>query len=237
MNEEIIEDIVTPVETAPAAPAEKLLTQEQVNALVGREKAAAADKARREVQAQYQAQMQQAQQAQQGQQAQQAQGMGGMAGANMDEIYQQVESRLRENAQRQAYEDQIRRVADTYLDKMASGPEMFEDFNNVMQDFDPSRFPSVVYLVSEMENVPQIMYELANNPMKLASIHSLAQTDEKQAKRALQKLSQSISQNESAKEEYVSTNAPLSKLKPSSVSANKDSYTLQDFKKASWLKR
>lgn len=228
MNEEIIEEIVAPTEIAPSAPVEKLLTQEQVNALVGREKAAAADKARREVQAQYQAQMQQ---------AQQAQNMGGMAGTNMDEIYQQVESRLRENAQKQAYEDQIKRVADNYLDKMATGPEMFEDFNNVMQDFDPSRFPSVIYLVSEMDNVPQIMYELANNPMKLASIHSLAQTDEKQAKRALQKLSQSISQNEAAKEEYVSTNAPLSKLKPSSVGADKQMSTLQDFKKASWLKR
>lgn len=231
MSEEISQDIPTQIEQAQLAPAEKLLTQEQVNALIGREKAAAAEKARREMQAQYQAQMEQA--SQQGQSS----GMGGMAAPDLNEIYQQVEARLRENAQRQAYEAEIKKVADTYLDKMATGPELFEDFNTVMSDFDPARFPSVIYLVSEMENVPQMMYELANNPMKLASINSLAQTDEKQAKKALQQLSRSIARNEAAKEEYVSTNAPLSKLKPSSVGADKEMSTLQDFKNASWLRK
>lgn len=229
MNEEVNHDMLnTPAEQAT----EKLLTQEQVNAIIGREKAAAAEKARREIEAQYQAQMQTQTN---GQQAPQS--MGGMATPNMDEIYQQVEARLRENAQRQAYEDQIRKVADTYLDKMATGAELFEDFNTVMQDFDPAKFPSVVYLVSEMENVPQVMYELANNPLKLASINHLAMTDERQAKRALQKLSQSISHNEIAKEEYVATNPPLSKLKPSSTGADKGMSTLQDFKNASWLRK
>jgi len=230
MNEEVSQDIAS--NESASAPVEKLLTQEQVNSLVGREKAAAAEKARREMAAQYQAQSQQGQQSQ----AQNV-GMGGMAGPDVNEIYQQVEARLRENMQRQAQEDQIRRVADNYLDKMATGPEMFEDFNDVMQDFDPARFPSVVYLATEMENLPQIMYELANNPMKLASINSLAQIDERQAKKALQQLSKSIARNETAKEEYVATNAPLSKLKPSSVGAQKELSTLQDFKSASWLKR
>ncbi len=229
----MIEEVTQGIDTPATQPTEKMLTQEQVNALVGREKAAAADKARREVMAEYQAQAQ----TQNNSNTSQAQAMGGMSAPNMDEIYQQVETRLRENAERQAYEDNIRKVADTYINKMATGAEMFEDFNDVMGEFDPARFPSVVYLVSEMDNVPQIMYELANNPMKLASINSLAQSDERQAKKALQKLSQSISQNENAKEEYAATNAPLSKLKPSNVGADKGMSSLQDFKSASWLRK
>ncbi len=226
MNTEVTQELDTPVQST-----EKMLTQEQVNALVGREKAAAADKARREVEAQYQAQLQQ-----QNNQQQAPQQMGGMSQPSMDDMYQQFQARLQEEASQKAYQDQIKRVADTYINKMATGAELFEDFNDVMDDFDPARFPSVVYLVSEMENVPQIMYELANNPMKLASINSLAQTDERQAKKALQKLSQSISQNENAKEGYVSTNAPLSKLKASNVGVDKGMSTLEDFKNAPWLR-
>jgi hypothetical protein len=227
MNEEVTQELNTPSENAPA---EKLFTQDHVRNIVAKEVSIAAQKARREVEEQYQSQ------AQNQSNQQQASQMGGMSQPNMDDMYQQFQARLQEEAAKKAYEDQIRRVADTYVNKMATGAELFEDFNDVMGEFDPARFPSVVYLVSEMENVPQIMYELANNPMKLASINSLAQTDERQAKKALQMLSKSIAHNENAKEEYVSTNAPLSKLKPSNVSADKGLSTLEDFKNASWLR-
>jgi hypothetical protein len=220
-------------------PAQKMLSQEQVNMLIGREKKDAAEKARREAEAYYTAELEKVRG--QGQAPQQS--MGGMNQPNVDDLYQQFEERLLKKAQdqkaqaeRQAYEAEMQKIADTYYNKMSTGAEMFEDFGDVMSDFRPEAFPEVVYLASEMENTPQIMYELAKNPHKLASIYSLAKADPNQAKKALKKLSDSIMINEQAQEGHVATNPPLTKPKPSQVSTDKGLNSLKDYKGASWLK-
>lgn len=232
MEEEVALDVV---ETAPVA--EKMLTQEQVNALIGREKAAAAEKARRDLEAQYRAQREQ--------EASTPPQALGSNNVNVDDIYQQVESRLRQaeeerqaEAQTKAYQEQIQNVANTYMQKINSGTgeELYEDFADVMKDFDARKYPGLVWLVSDMDNVPQVMYDLASNPLKLAAINHLASTDETQARKALQKLSQSIVQNQSAVDNYASTKPPISRMKPSNVGADKESHTLNDFKNAAWLR-
>ncbi len=222
MNEEIAQDFSAPVEQAT----EKMLTQEQVNALVGREKAAAAEKARREVEAHYQSKLQN-----QNQQEPKV-----AAQPSAEEMYQHMMQRFNEDAEKRAYEEHGRQIGELFNSKMAQGPEMYEDFKEVMDDIDTNRYFGVSYLAAQMDNTAQIMYELANNPLKLATINDLAKQDEKLARKELQKLSRSISQNEKAKDEYVATNAPLSKMKPSNVSADKGMSTLEDFKSASWLR-
>lgn len=224
------------VEDVEVISTPKMLTQDQVNALIGREKKEAAERARREEALKYEAELQKLRGAS-------TQSMGGMQQTNFEDLYSQIEQRLIQKAQeqqqemdRQAREAELKRIADNYFDKMATGAEAFEDFNEVMSEFRPDAFPEVVYLVSEMDNVPQVMYELAKNPSKLATIYSLAKADPHQAKRALKKLSDSIMVNEQAQEEYVATNPPLSKPKPSSVGGDKGYSSIKDFKNASWLK-
>lgn len=231
------EEVIVEQSLVAPEPAQKMLTQEQVNALIGREKKEAADRARKEVEARYMAELQQLK-AQAPQQS-----MGGMTQPSMDEIYQQVEQRLMKKAQehqqenaRKAQEAEMQKVADDYFTKMSNGSEMFEDFNEVMSDFRPDAFPEVIHLVSGMDNTPQIMYELAKNPSKLATIYSLAKADPIQAKKALKKLSDSISMNEQAAEEYVATNAPLTKPKPSQVGTDKGLNSIKDYKNADWLR-
>lgn len=219
------------------ASASKMLTQEQVNSLIGREKKEAAEKAQRAAEAKFQAELE----ALRAQQAPQS--MGGISQLNFEDLYSQIEQRFIEKAQQQqqqleeqARQDELKKIADTYFEKMTDGVNTFDDFDEVMRDFKPAAFPEVVYLVSEMDNVPQIMYELAKNPSKLADVYSLAKADPNMAKRALKKLADSISLNEQAKEEYIPVNPPLSKPKPSSVSTDKGYNSVRDFKNASWLK-
>ena len=216
---------------------QKMVTQEHMNKVVSARALEAAERARKEAEARYMAELQQLK-AQAPQQS-----MGGMTQPSMDEIYQQVEQRLMQKAQehqqenaRKAQEAEMQKVADNYFTKLSNGNEMFEDFNEVMGDFRHEAFPEVIYLASEMENTPQIMYELAKNPSKLATIYSLAKADPIQAKKALKKLSDSISMNEQAAEEYVPTNAPLTKPKPSQVGTEKGLNSIKDYKNASWLR-
>jgi len=91
-------------------------------------------------------------------------------------------------------------------------------------------------LAAQMENTPEIMYELANNPSKLLEIDGLAKTSPKLATKQLERLSKSIANNLEAKTNNVSAPPPLSKLKSSSVGMDSGKMTLKDFKNASWLK-
>lgn len=234
-NDGILEPGIEVAMTEEVVPAQKMLTQEQVNALIGREKKEAAEKARREVEARYEGELQRLKTAGNTPSASSPQ--------SFDDIYAQVEQRLMQKAQehqdklaREEHEQQMQSIADGYFNKMSSGKDLFEDFDEVMSDFKPSAFPELIFLASEMENTPQIMYELAKNPHKLATIHSLARADAGQAKKALKKLSESIAYNEQAQDEYVSTNPPLSKPKPSQVSTEKGYNSVKDYRNASWLK-
>ncbi len=216
----VVDSAVEPVE-------QKMLTQEQVNALVGREKREAAEKARRQVEAEYAAKLEEVRAAAGQQNGSQ---MGGMQQQSVDDIYRQIRERLLQEAQEEQQKAELKQVADTYYSRMSNGSKLFEDFGEVMGDFRPESFPQVVYLASQLDNTPQIMYELAKNPTKLAAIHSLALADPNQAKRALRQLSDSIAHNEQAVNEYEQTNAPLSRPQASHVSSDKGELSLKDLK-------
>ena len=227
------EQVVVDNATAPAE-AQKMLTQEQVNALVGREKREAAEKARREAEmqaeAKYSAELERLK-ASMAQPQQPASSFGGMQQQSADDIYRQIKDRLVQEAQEEARKAEMQKLARTYHSRMAQGSNLFEDFNEVMDEFNTDAFLPIVYLASQMENTPQIMYELAKNPSKLATIHSLTLADPNQAKRALKQLSDSIAHNEDAVNEYVTTNPPLSKPRPSQVGTDKGEPTLADMKR------
>jgi hypothetical protein len=221
--------------SAPVAP-EKTLTVDQVNAIVRREKAAAAEKARREL-AQVQQELEQLR-------GNATQSMGGIQQANPDEIYGHIREKLlqelqqeQETAQQAAYQKEMEQVANNYMSKMHQGKTLYEDFDKVLADFDPRSFPQVVYLASQLENTPAVMYELAKNPQKLANIDYLAQRDHKLAKAQLNRLAESIKNNEQAVADNISTNPPLSRLKPSTTAgADNGNMSLRDLKQAEWLR-
>lgn len=235
MTDESIVETVAATEVPVEQP--KTLTVEQVNAIVRREKAQAIEKGRREAEAQYKAELEAYQSAKPT--------VGGVqSGIDEEKLYRQFYDRLmvdaqkmREEEEQKAFQSEISKVADTYMQKMSVGPTLYEDFAQVTSEFDPAAFPQVVYLAANLENTPDVMYELAKNPQKLATIDYLAQRDPKAARAQLAKLSQSIKDNQQAKENNPATKPPLARIQPSATAgAASGDMSVADFKRMPWLR-
>lgn len=233
----IVEDLssVAPVE-APAAE-QKMLSQDKVNELVKRVKFETAEKARREYESQLAAYQQQ--QSQASQQPAESQAPGNDMQRLIDERLARMAQDYQEKARMKSQEEELQRIANTYAEKMSMGKDLYDDFDEAMVDIDPADFYDVMGLAAELNNTPEVMYELAKNLPKLEYIDRLAKrpsNGRKLAMKELQRLSESIAANNEAKEEHVSTNPPLSKPKPSQVGTEKPMTSVSDFKTASWLR-
>lgn len=237
MVDSVIEQEVSPVE--PQKMQEKLLNEVQVGDIVRREKAAAAERARRETEAKYAQEIEQMKaQMQSGVVAQSTPGSFD-PDQMTDVVYKRIMdevSKHQEQAAQAEHEKAMKNVADQYFLKMGKGSELFEDFSEVMKDFEPAAFPQVVFLASELENTPAVMYELSKNPQKLATIQAMADKSPAMAKKMLGQLSDSIKRNEAAAAENVNVPAPLSRPKSSIVGQDTGTMSIRDFKKAPWLK-
>lgn len=208
----------------------KILSQAEVDAIVSREKYAAREQARKQLEAEYQAKIDKLQ---------------GINDSSLDkeELRNSVIEELKRDNQafqeaqtREAQKAFLAKRADSYNQKMQSAQDMPEDFEDIISDFDLDNLAEVAFLAEEMENTPHIMYELAKNPLKAAGIMELANRSPKEARKAMKKLSDSIAKNQQAQAEHIPTEPPLSQLKPSKAGADTGKMTLTDFKNASWLK-
>lgn len=231
--ENMSENIAETVNPAAIANAEeKLLPQSKVNELIGREKAAAREKARQEMMAEID-------QLRTGQ----TQAMGGMQAPDIDDIYSQVADRLRneiaeaqQQAQQAEHEKFVRNQVESYLQKMEAGSGIADDFKEMTAKFRPEKFRELFFLMNQLPNTAHAVYELTKNPTKLANLHLLAQTDPELAREALETLSKSIDANEQAKANNVQVPAPIGRVTPSLAGADSGAMTLKDFKKAPWLR-
>lgn len=219
-------------------PPERTLTASEVNNIVRREKHRAAESTKRELEARHQEELERLAT------GQSAANPVENNGINVEEIENRVMQKFLSNLQAQKeqiekerQEQELKEIANKYYLKMGKGSELFDDFKEVIGEFEPGAFPNAVMLATHMDNTPEIMYELANNPIKLQEIEGLAQRSPKMAQKELEKLSKSINKNVEAKNNNVTAPAPLSKLKSSSaVGMDTGKMTIKDFKNASWLK-
>jgi hypothetical protein len=242
MDEQNLSGGAMPDFQQPVAP-EKTLTQAEVNAIVAREKQAAASRARQEAEREYQQkmeqmQMQQQQHRQAPQMEQQERGGYAPSEAEADAIYQQVQERFNREMQERQFQQEMTNVANSYHAKMDHGRKAYSDFDEVTKDFDPTSFPQLIYLVSGLENAGDIIYDLSRNPSKLATLDLLAQRSPRLAHAELAKLSGSISQNNMARKEAEqgATLEPLSPLQPSRVSGSGGQMNIRDLRSQPWLR-
>lgn len=142
-----------------------------------------------------------------------------------DQMHQANEQRAREELVKEA-----NRIADTYKAKMSSGKDVYEDFDNVMADFNPAAFPNLVYLASQVDNTPAVMYELMKNPSKWATLAVLSERDPNVAQNMISKMSASIKANEQAKAEEKNVPAPLGRMSSSTTGQDSGEKTIRDFK-------
>jgi len=227
-NQEVI-DVEAPQQ---ADASEKMLSQSQVNAIVQREKQQAASRAKQQAEQEFQQRIEQMQQEGQAQKQEQSKDV------NADALYQQVHERFNKEMQQKQMESEIQQVADSYLKKMSSGKDSYEDFDSITADFDPTAFPQLVYLVSGIDNAADVVYELSKNPSKLVTLDNLALKSPRHAQAELQRLSQSIKDNRAAQADAQGqqVDAPLDRMQPSRVSSGSGKQSINDLRSQPWLR-
>jgi hypothetical protein len=241
------EGVVTEsLEPQAEVASEKMLPESRVNELIRKAKFATEQKVRQEMEAAIQAQaMGGMSPVDESQPLGQPLHQGGMPqqGVNPEEMKNQIMQQMREEQER-AYQAQMdaehknamEQVAQNYFLKVGKGAELFDDFNEVMKDFKPANFANTVFLASEVDNTPEVMYELRKNPHKLAQIDMMAKTDPDMAREMMQTLSKSISENKQAMQQNPGVKEPLSRLKSSTVGADTGIKSLRDLKKSPLLR-
>jgi FtsZ-binding cell division protein ZapB len=166
-------------------------------------------------------------------------GMGGMPApvdteALRKQVMQDLVSEFQardEKVQQENLQKEAERLANEYHGKISGGKEQFEDFDEVMADFNPQAFPEIVLMATQADNTAAIMYDLAKNPQKLAQIALYAERDPRYAQLLVNKLSTSIKANEQAKAQEKNVNAPLSRLQSSPTGQDSGDLDIRDFKR------
>lgn len=158
-------------------------------------------------------------------------------GLSTDEIRRitaEETTRLRDEWQREAYQkaqyQEAEKVANEFLSKLKTGKDKYSDFDNVVGDVDFQYIPHIVQLANSVDNTHDVMYELAKQPTKLANLQQLMAISEPLARKEMQRLSQSIKDNEAAAGIKL-PNEPLSQLRPSNVGTDNGAMTVGDYRK------
>ena len=211
---------------------EKMVSQSQLNEIVKREKLKAAERARMDAEQNFRSQSESSR-------PNSDLDIEGFKESLKKDVYDQFMGDLEHHQQKLQQEQQekhLKGIVDQYYLKMGKGSELFDDFNEIMGDFEPDKFPNTVLLAAQMDNAPEIMYELANNPSKLQEIEYLAERSKGLADKQLKKLSASITTNLDAKKNVQNAPNPLSRLKSSSVGADTGKMSMKDLKRSNYLK-
>lgn len=150
------------------------------------------------------------------------------------DVMQDFQRQLQEEQEGRAQEEMRReaeRMAQEYHGKMKSGVEQYEDFNEIVADFNPASFPNLVYLANQAENTPAVIYELMKNPTKLAMVTVLADRDPQAALNQIHKISASIKANEQAKAQEREVQAPIGRMQSSPTGRDSGEPSIADFKR------
>jgi hypothetical protein len=209
------------VPAAAQAPAEKTLKQSEVNELVGRIKHEAYQRGLQEA----------AQKAPQPIHTQNI-GMGGMGEAvTPDKIKEMVSQGIQEQQSRLA----AQQIISQFAGKMQRGMGKYSDFEKVVAPLQLQTIPQLVELSNAFENTDEIMYDLGKNPSKVANLLTLSAVAPHLAHAEMQKLSESIRQNEEAAKQ-AAVKAPLSQVSPSNVGTDTGKTTIRDLRNQPWLR-
>lgn len=213
-------------------PSERLVPQSEVNKLVGGVKHEAFERGRKEALAELQKQRSLSTDTY-------SQGSPQPSGISSDEIQRLIDQRFQ--AQQQQLEQQQQQIAaqqfvQQFDAKLANGKSKYQDFDAVVvpliKDLANNNSMGVFQLAHMVDNTDDVMYELGNNPGKVAELSVLAITAPTIAKTYVENLSKSIKQNQQAKL-VKQPNAPLGQIRPSITgtdSGNEASMQVKDFR-------
>jgi hypothetical protein len=143
---------------------------------------------------------------------------------------QRLRNEWMQDAQRNAQEQDAQRIANEFLTKLDTGKGKYQDFDTVINNVEFASIPNVVALSNMVDNTADVIYELGKNPMKIAGLQQLMSISPKLALSEMQRLSQSIKDNETAGKVRM-PNEPLSPLKPSVTGTDNGEMSVADYRK------
>ena len=126
--------------------------------------------------------------------------------------------------------DNARSIVQTFWNKLAPGREKYQDFDKVTSDIEYAQFPNVVQLLAQhADNAHDILYAFGNDRIKMSQLEYLASKSPRDAIVQVQRLSQSIKDNDATSKIRV-PNEPLSKLRPSNLGTDNGVMTVKDYR-------
>jgi acyl-CoA-binding protein len=125
---------------------------------------------------------------------------------------------------------QAQRVVNNFYSKQATGKEKYQDFDTITGDIDYAHFPHVVQLLADhVDNAHDLMYEFGKDRLKMDAIENLANRSPNDAIKQMQRLSQSLKDNEAAGK-IRTPNEPLSQLRPSNTGTGTGALSVRDLR-------
>lgn len=227
---EIQSEVTTEAEPASDTPPpaqEKMIPASQVSKIAAREARQAAEKARQEMQAEYERQR-----VSQDAAPSQPSSMGGMPQMSQEHFQEQMMAA----AHRMSAQMTANQMAKDFESKINAEIQDDPDFGDLYDKMNIAAHPELVIMMNGMDNSGKVVKDLANNPAKFANILMLAKSGMGDfAKIELQKLSQSIKTNLAAQAQ-PKVKEPLDQLSPSSVGIDNGEMSVSDFMKQPWLR-
>jgi hypothetical protein len=231
--EDVIQDVEPVADAKPTAEEpKKSFTSDVVKKVVEREKAKAFERGKREalMELQQQSQMPEGEAQQPPQQPQQNVGLGGVSQMSPADIERMIAEKAPLALQQHVQDLQQRQMINTFVQKMQVAEQQYpgleQELNNL--NYSDPRMHSFIAMANQMENTGDIMKEVLDNPTKMESLLNMAYNQPYQAQKALKSLSDSIRTNQTAKAEEVQARDPMSQIKSSTTSGNKEMQSQHD---------
>lgn len=142
-----------------------------------------------------------------------------------------LHTKMADDAHRSSQEREAQRIVQEFLGKVVAGKDKYNDFDQVVGDVELAQFPNTVQLLhGYVDNVSDVMYELARDPIKMAQLETLARTSQKGAVKAIQSLSKSIKDNQDGMKMRTSKE-PLDQLRPSNTGTDSGEPSVRDYRR------
>ena len=194
----------TPDETVSSEPSAKMFDSDTVQKIVQRERLKAYEKAKREVAME---------------QPQGTPSLGGMQQLTEQQIRDMIAKEMPSHLEQHIHRATNERMVDTFVGKVRAAEQKYPGLEDSLNKFDYTRgdgMTDIIFAANQLENTADVMKEVIDNPSKLATLLTLSRQPYA-LQQAMNKISDSIKQNQAAPEREET--AVTQKLKASPTAA------------------
>jgi hypothetical protein len=146
-----------------------------------------------------------------------------------EQVKQMIAEQAPQVIAQQTQQAQWAQIENQYIQKLEAGKTAYPDFDEKVKILDlGGRNRDLIPLLNFADNAADVIYDIANNPLKLSNFRRLAMEVSPQAAfNEMRNLSESIKRNQAGTQEKA-PNPPLSQIKASVTGADNGSSTIAD---------